>query len=374
MRIGLSTTTIEPTLTQGKLDGIGVYTKHLYEELLKQNQKIIPCSFPNGINNSNLPNGTLFKLPFTHSTLLSLVGGNLHRKLEKNIDIFHSTDHMVPKLKNIPTIVTLNDALMLKHPEWYGAKFRTLKNWIRKKTVTWADHFITISNAMVPELVKYWGIKEDKISVIYDGISDEWLQEISPETKKFTLQKLNLPDQFILFTGTLQPKKNIPRLVQAFLKLPRDIQETYPLVIVGKDGWNSEESLNAIKQLQDKKRGFWLNYVSTTDLRVLFQSATLYLYPSLHEGFGLTLLEAFASKTPVLTSNVAALPETAHGAAYLIDPHSVDEMSMAVKTLLTTSSLREELIKKGALRVKEFSWKKCAEETLKIYKHVISQS
>jgi len=362
IRIGLSCNSIQSDFTHEKLDGIGMYTKYLHDELIKRGEIIIPCSFAS----RDLP------LPYLQSTLVSLLTPiNLYSTLENNIDLYHSTDHQVPKLKKTPVIATLHDATMLKHPEWYHARCRTLKNKLRIKTMEWADHFITISNTMVTELVEYWKIPAEKISVIYNGISESWFEEKSPEQKQEVLKKLNLPDKFLLFNGTLQPKKNVPRLIQAFLSLPDDIQQEYPLVIVGKPGWEINESIAAIQELTTKKRGFWLNYISTDHLQVLFQCAALYVYPSLHEGFGLTLIEAFASKTPVITSNITAMPETAHNAAYLVDPYSVSEITEAIKTVLLNQSLQDELIQKGTHRARDFSWQKCAEETVKVYQKIV---
>lgn len=221
---------------------------------------------------------------------------------------------------------------------------------------------------MIPELVEHIGIKPEKISVVYLGIQEEWFQKTSEAHKLAALKKFNLPRNFLLFTGTLQHKKNLPRIIHAYLALPTDIQEAYPLVIVGRAGWGTEESLAAIQKLTDQKKGVWLNYVSIEELRVLFQCASLYVHPSLHEGFGLTLLEAFASETPVLTSNVTALPEVAGDAAYFVDPYSVAEISQGIQRMLTSPSLQEVLVQKGVARARKFSWEKCAEETLKVYK------
>jgi alpha-1,3-rhamnosyl/mannosyltransferase len=195
--------------------------------------------------------------------------------------------------------------------------------------------------------------------------------QIPTEEKERLLAKFKLPKNFVLFTGTLHPKKNLPRLIQAFLQLPADIQKEYPLVIAGRAGWDTQESLAAIKVLENKQLGRWLDYVTLDELRALFQSATLYTHPSLHEGFGLTLLQAFASGTPVLTSNITAMPETAGGAAYLVDPHSVESIRDGLKMLLSNTSLREDLIKKGLERVKNYSWVKCAEQTLAVYEAVV---
>ncbi|MDR3477419.1 MAG: glycosyltransferase family 1 protein [Gammaproteobacteria bacterium] len=376
MRIGLSSTTFEPGIARGKIDGIGMSTKNLYEEYKKLNLEVTPFYYPQKMREpvtTELPNSQSLLLPYMWSTITSLVtpGFSLYRGLEKHIDIFHTTDHMVPKLKNIPIVATINDSLMFKHPEWHSVRFAHLKKFARKQTLNWANHFITISQTMVQEAVEFAGVKEEKISVVHLGVSPWWSETVSVEEKAAVLKKFNLPSKFVLFTGTLQQKKNLPRLIAAYLELPLDLQAEYPLVVVGRAGWGMEESLTAIQNLTDKKRGHWLKYVSIDELRVLFQATTAYLHPSLHEGFGLTLLEAFASKTPVLTSNVAALPEIAGDAAYLVDPYSTDEIRDGMKALLTDSSLREQLVMKGNRRVQDFSWEKCARETLKVYQTVL---
>jgi alpha-1,3-rhamnosyl/mannosyltransferase len=222
--------------------------------------------------------------------------------------------------------------------------------------------------------MEYGGISEKNISVIYNGIAPCWFETICAEYRQCVLDKFQLPNNFLLFTGTLQHKKNLPRLIDAYLQLPDDIQHAYPLVVVGRAGWGMDASLAAIDQLVTKKRGVWLDYVTHDELRTLFQCATIYLYPSLHEGFGLTLLEAFASQTPVITANVAALPEIAQDAAYLIDPYSMTEMKAAIEMLLTSTTQRDMLIQKGRERVNAFSWEKCAKQTLQVYQQVLSQS
>jgi len=376
MRIGLSCTSIEPSITHGKIDGIGVYTQTLLDEYLKQNLKVYPYSFPKGqLKNqkSQLHNGTKFPYSYPISSIISLYrpASNILYKTQKdNIDIFHSTDHTIPRIKGIPVIATLHDAIMFKHPEFY--KFGKLKNWLRKKTFAWADHFITISHAMKKELIYFLKIPEEKISVVYLGISDWWFERVSIEKKSETLIRLNLPSKFILCTGTLQPKKNIPRLIEAFLKLPEDLKNEYPLIITGRLGWKTDPILASINKLTSTNKGKWIEYISLDDLRTLYQSACLFIHPSLHEGFGYTLVEAFASKTPVITSNVTAMPEIAGDAAYLIDPESIDEIKEGMQKLLTSPSLREQYIHKGIIRGKEFSLNKCAKETLAIYNKIIT--
>lgn len=376
MRIGLSCTTIEPHITQGRIDGIGTYTKNLYEEFVQQGQQILPISFLNdGITSSAYPQGSLFPFSYTTSTIISLFNPlpvSIHGDFKRHIDIFHATDHMIPKLKNVPVIATVHDALMFKYPQWfYNTRLANFKKWARKKSLAWADHVITGAEAMVAELVEFCGIPPEKISVVNDGISPWWSQTVSAEEKAEVTAKFQLPEKFVLFTGTLHPKKNLPRLIEAFLQLPADIQKEYPLIIAGRAGWDTHESVAAIKALEAKQGGRWLDYVTLSELRVLFQSASLYAHPSLHEGFGLTLLQGFASKTPVLTSNNTAMPETAGGAAYLVDPYSVESIREGLKILLTTPAMLDELVQKGSQRILDFSWEKCAKQTLAVYEGLV---
>jgi glycosyltransferase involved in cell wall biosynthesis len=378
VRIGLTSTTIEPAVTNGHIDGIGTYTKNLYETLLKTSNSVVPYAFPHMKKPaiSSLHQGKFFRWPYSASTIASFLNPtsfNIHGNLKKHIDILHVTDHMLPKVSNIPIVATICDALMFNNSHWHWDTIRlaNLKKWMRKKTIHWADHFITISNAMIPELVEHIGIKEEKISVVYLGIQQEWFDKASDAQKHATRKKYNLPEHFLLFTGTLQHKKNLPRIIKAYLQLPSDIQDQYPLIVVGRPGWGMDESLSAIQELTAKKKGAWLNYVPIEELRILFQCASLYIHPSLHEGFGLTLLEAFASETPTLTSNVTALPEVANQAAYIVNPYSIDEIRTGIQHLLTSSTSREELVQKGIARAKEFSWERCANKTLKVYETFI---
>lgn len=376
MHIGLSSTTIEPYLTDGKIDGIGTYTTQLYEEFQKTSLDTRLIAFRNnGITNSAYPNGELLNYSYSQSTLMATIlpfSSFIYGKAVENLDLFHATDHMIPRL-NIPVVATIHDALMFQYPKWFGnTRFSSFKKRIRFHSLKWPNHFITVSQSMVDELVKYCGVPEKKISVVYNGISPFWHTEVSSDEKENVLNKFHLPKKFVLFTGTLHPKKNLPALVNAFLKLPLDLQKEYPLVVVGREGWSTEESLSAIQQLKEKGVGCWLNYVTLEELRVLFQSAAAYLHPSLHEGFGLTLVQAFASRTPVLTSNVTAMPEIAGDAALLVDPLSESEITAGIQNILTTDTLREKLIEKGTQRARDFSWEKCAFETIKIYREVLS--
>jgi glycosyltransferase involved in cell wall biosynthesis len=376
MKIGFSCNRIEPSFTQGKIDGIGHYTTYLKKALEgEKNIEIIPYIFPKPFKASPvLVNQHQFMYPYSvsalGSALLPSMSPCLYERSEKDFDLFHSTDYLIPKLKK-PVVASLHDAVMLKHPEFLSSKTAFIKRFVMKKTAKFADHVIAISNSMVSEIVEYFNIPEEKISVTHLGISPEWFEVIPEVTKTETLNFLGVPPQFLLFVATLQPRKNLLRLIQAFRLLPEDIQKAYPLVIAGKAGWDMQETLAAINSLVEEKKGIWLNYVDHYALRCLFQGATLLVHPSLHEGFGFTLLEGFASQAPVITSSVASMPEIAGDAAYLVDPYSVDSIREAMFNVLTNSSLQESMIRKGLLRAKEFTWEKCAKETIKVYEKLL---
>ena len=374
MRIGISTTTIEPSLSFGKIDGIGVYTKNLLQYYNTTQNPVIRVAYPplrKILQISALSSQVNLFLPYSISSAchFTSLGCYLNKNIENKIDLFHATDYRIPQFKNIPVIATLHDAIMFKHPEWCNPRFRTFKNKLLKHSIKHADHVIAISKAMVSDLIEYWGIDENKISVVYNGITDWWFNTVSAQEKNAILAKFNLKEKkFLLSVGTLQPRKNFMRIIQAYQALPRDIQNEYKLVLIGKNGWQTEELVREINQLAKNNSVLWLQYIADEELRALYQSAKLFLFPSLSEGFGFPILEAFASKTPVLTSNLTSLPEVAGNAAYLVDPYSINEISQGMATLLTNDTLCDELIKRGEARATQFSWTTCAEETLQVYK------
>ncbi|MCD6040206.1 MAG: hypothetical protein K0S27_1606 [Gammaproteobacteria bacterium] len=376
MRIGIGSTKLEPILGHGPIDGIGIYVQYLLQHYNMLNYDILPVSYPAlscPWRKTALPNSTHFSTPYSLATAAALTpfGPLLNYSLEKKIDLFHAPDYLIPRFKKIPVLATLHDAIMLKHPAWCNPNFRKLKNFLIKNSLQWADHFIAISKAMVPDLIEFWGVDEKKISVIYQGISDWWLEKVPDEEKNHVLEKLNIKKNFCLSVGTLQPRKNFTRIIQAYEQLPAAMQKEHKLVLVGKDGWQSTQIRHDIMRATTENKAIWLQYVSQKELRILYQSAQLLLFPSLSEGFGSPILEAFASNIPIITSNLTSLPEIAGNAAYFVNPYSIEEITQGMITLLTNPSLCATLIKRGRERVQEFTLKKCAEETFKVYQKLL---
>ena len=171
--------------------------------------------------------------------------------------------------------------------------------------------------------------------------------------------------------GTIQPRKNIERIVEAFLSSSTEVRNNSQLVIVGKNGFGCDTLIEKLQQLQPDAAIKWLKHIPFTDLRALYQASLAITFPSLAEGFGLPIIEGFASKTPVITSNLSCMPEIAADAALLVDPHSTESIRVAMEKLYDDTELHASLTQKGIIRAADFSWDKCAQETLAVYKSIL---
>ena len=367
MKVGLGTTVLMKGKSSGHMDGIAIYTKHLLEHLPATGIEVTRFGFIK----KKLDTNVISLGSFAPQTVIStLTGSSFYssRKVLKKIKLFHATDHLIPKLSKTPVIATIMDPIPLAHPEWVTGKYRGLKNVIYKRMGKWADHVITISEFSAEEIHEHFLIPREKISVIPLGVDEQCFNRVSEQKKSEVLERYNLPSEYFVFIGTLQPRKNVTRILDAFLDLPDEIQRKHPLVIIGGIGWNCEDLVARLIKLKKSKLIFWLDYVSFTDKYALLQSSLALVFPSLYEGFGLPVLEAFASDIPVITSNITSLPDVAADAAILIDPYSVDDISHAMFRIATDKILHKQLCGLGRVRVKDFSWLKTAEKTAGIYK------
>jgi len=380
MRVGISTTPIEKHLTGGKMDGIGVYTENLISSL-DQLASIETAGFyfPRSVldvfsQSKDSPAHPLY-LPFAYGSVLSNSLGihDINRKaIDGVVDIYHATDYRIPKLKNTPVVATLYDAIPLKNPEWASARLRWLKNRVMVNSAKWADHVITISNFMVDDIVNYWGVPPERITVVHCGVSSYWSEKQRTDQISDVKRKYGIEKPYILFVGTFQPRKNIDRIIQAYKNLPAHTRDEHQLVLVGKEGWRYEELVESIRSLEASGNCVWVKNATDQDLRCLYQGASVFLFPSLSEGFGLPVLEAFASGVPVITSKDTALEEVAGDAARLVDPYSVDEMVCAIAEVLSfDDEATRRMITKGAERCKKFSWDLAARQIRDLYMTMI---
>jgi len=356
----------------GHLDGIGVYTKNLENHLQNLGINIYPVVFGRKAlelcNDKYHYTGRSFSL----SILSSALSGRSFQGLKsiKELQLFHAPDHLIPKL-SIPVIASLMDPIPLIRPDWVKSRFRFIKQYLFLKSVQWADHFITISNFVADDIADHFHLPRKSITPIHLGVDDKYFRVANIDLRNSVLRKYSLSNGFFLFIGTLQPRKNISRLIQAFKQLPLELQHEFPLVVIGRNGWNADEDITAMKRLEEQSIGRWLDYVSDEDKAVLLQCAGAFVFPSLYEGFGLPVLEAFASKTPVITSNSTSLPEVAGGAAMLVDPYSPDSIADAMLQIVSNQEMALGLIERGKIRAREFSWTETASKTAEVYKSLI---
>ncbi|RLB74185.1 MAG: glycosyltransferase family 1 protein [Deltaproteobacteria bacterium] len=376
MQIAFSTNTIEPYLNPAPFDGIGVYTAELYRHLAASGEiALVPCCFPQLLRQVPAESKTKkFTLPYPLSaTITNLCGFNFHlaAEVKNSFDLYHATDYRIPKLSHKPIVATLHDAVQLKNLQWVRNSARVYKNWILKKAAERADLIIAISKAVIPDLIDAYSLKEEQIRVVHSGIAADWFNPLAVDVIQKTLTKYKIDRNYILFVGTFQPRKNLARILAAYQALPNRVRKEFTLVLAGRKGWKTDTDINCINRLQARGECVWLQGVFREELKALYRAASLFLFPSLYEGFGLPVLEAFASRVPVVTANVSALPETAGGAALLVDPYDNDAIVAGIEKGLFDTSLRSELIDKGYCRAQAMSWQNCAEKMIAIYKELL---
>jgi alpha-1,3-rhamnosyl/mannosyltransferase len=368
---------IEPGLTGGRLDGIGVYTRALLRFLPEAGCAVDPYSWPRlhagpSANSAAISVGRPMPQSFEAASLVELVTPRAHR-IHMPADLFHVTDYRVVRM-DCPVVATLHDALPIKYPEWCNPRLRGLKNWMQRKAAQKADHVIALSHFAIAELVECFGVDERRVSVVPCGVDDEWLEAPDPQAVAATLEANGLRPGYFLFVGTLQPRKNVGRLIEAYLALPAGVRAERQLVIVGSAGWRCEELLRQLQAAVDGGAQIaWLNQLhDVADLRHVYAGAGVFVFPSLYEGFGIPLLEAFASKVPVVASNTSSVPEVSAGAALEVDPLDVRALADAMLALVNEHQLRERCIAAGRARAEQLTWHATARQTAAVYRAVLS--
>ena len=233
------------------------------------------------------------------------------------------------------------------------------------------DHIIAVSESTRQDTIKLLGVPERKITVIHEAANPSYRQMDKDESRRRVAEMYSLDRDFILFVSTIEPRKNLPGLLQAYRKLLDDYKVPEGLALAGSQGWLSEEVYSLVESLNLDEHVRFLGRVPSEHLVYLYNAAQLLVHPSFYEGFGLPPLEAMTCGTPAIVSNVSALPEVVGDAALLVNPHDIDGLTVAMWRLLTDDDLRDSFIAKGFKRADTFSWKRAAEETLAVYRRVV---
>jgi len=282
--------------------------------------------------------------------------------------------HNLPffRRRNLRTVVTIHDLAFKIFPEHFPKKDLRKLNFLTDYAVKNSDRIIAVSESTKRDILKFYPrIKEEKIKVVYHGFDSEIFQkEISSDESVQTLSKFKIQNsKFILYVGAIQPRKNLPVLIEAFEKIKKE-KPDLKLVLAGDKAWMWEETMEKIEKSPCKKDIIITGYVSFGDLAILYRNAEIFVFPSLYEGFGIPLLEAFASGTPVVSANNSSLSEIGGDGALYFDAENPEQLRKKIIQIMDDGKLRNLMIEKGKERAKYFSWEKCAGETMEFIKNV----
>ncbi|WP_308633154.1 glycosyltransferase family 1 protein [Massilia sp. R2A-15] len=374
LRVGLGATMLEPARNGGRLDGIGVYTDALLRFLPAAGCEVTPYSYPRpGAAGKGIQVGQALPQSFEAATLRDLLTPRAHR-VHMPADIFHTTDYRIVRM-DCPQVATLHDALPISHPEWCNPRLRGMKNWLQRKAACKADHVIALSHFAIDELVSCFGIDPRRVSVVPCGVDDGWMEEPDAGAVATTLREHGLRAGYYLSVGTLQPRKNVDRVLDAWLELPAALRAERQLVIVGAPGWRCETLVRRLQAAaQNGENVVWLNALTDgAALRRVYAGAGVFVFPSLYEGFGIPVAEAMAAGVPVIASNSSSLPEVSCGAALEVDPLDTGAILDAMLALARDDALRDRCIAAGRARAASLTWRETARLTAAVYHQVLSR-
>ncbi|PSN07039.1 glycosyl transferase family 1 [filamentous cyanobacterium CCP5] len=310
-------------------------------------------------------------LPVRILGILSKIPNNpILEKLESKFDspdIYHGTNFAVYPCRHSKRVMNIYDLSFIRHPNYVTSVVRTYNHRVRQ-CIQWTDLVITNAESSKQEIVEYLGVSPDHIRVTplasrYSGIS-------------LDIDKLKRPSQlgespYILLVSTLEPRKNVLTLIQAFEQLKSTQKIEHQLILIGQKGWQFEPILKAIEESPWKSHIHHLGYLSDHEVAASYVYADVFAYPSFYEGFGLPVLEAMALGCPVVTSNQSSLPEVAGDAALLVNPSDAEELADGLYRVISDRSLRQTLIDRGKARAATYSWQRTAQETLAAYRSIL---
>lgn len=277
-------------------------------------------------------------------------------------DVFYSPDFVLPPTRPSKKILTVHDLSFKRVPETAVPNLKWYLEGAVPRAVKRADLIFADSNATRADLVELFGANPDRVQTLYSGVEEHFRRVTDERVLGAVRSRYALVKPFILSVGTIEPRKNLTRLVEAYSRLPglADLD----LIIAGGRGWTYKEIYSSPAKYHVQDRARFLGFVAESDLPALYSLATLFVYPSLYEGFGLPVLEALACGAPVITSNNSSLPEVAGDAAVLVEPRDVEALIEAMNCLLNDSALRQEMSRRGPERAKKFSWDSSARQLL----------
>jgi glycosyltransferase involved in cell wall biosynthesis len=376
MRIGLEGKVLTP-----HIGGIGRYAMHLVEALLSLAAQRCPDlefviftapqtdrDILKGVGASACERFRWIKSTLLRSSVLLPVGVLLER-----IEVFHGLDQSgIPLFfKAGKYVVTIHDVIPLVLPWAFPPRHRWVLATALARIRKQAEMVIVPSTAAAEDVVHFLRVERERISVIPMGCEPRFQPVEEPVRAAALRRRYDLPERYLLFVGTLEPRKNVQTLLQAFAQVIAEMpQDDLTLVIAGGKGWGGEDYMSTVDALKLHDHVRFAGFVGDDHLPELYRGALLFVYPSLYEGFGLPVLEAMACGTPVITSNRASLPEVAGDAALLVDPTQPEALAAAMTSILNDAELRRTLRARGLARAHTFTWDAVAQQTVAIYRAV----
>ncbi len=370
----------------GERAGVGHYTKELVDHLipiLKKGDELV-LFFDQRMPDAVLTTYAKHKqvrvkrfplakykkyLPFGYSHVV--VAQALARE---KLDVFHAPAYIIPYQYKGKSVVTIHDLAIYAHPEWFPSKQKFSTDVLVPRSIKKSERVIAVSQATARSVLKQFRVLASGVVTIYEGVNTQ--PKIFAATAKRILEEKSIGKKYLLFIGTIEPRKNIDQLIKAFDQAMHTLGESgddVQLVLAGGKGWNHEGIFRTIANADYSTRVRYVGYISDEEKTALLKNAMLFVFPSLWEGFGLPVLEAQAAGIPVITSNVSSLPEVGGRAAVYCDPKSVTSLSKALVSVIRSKAKRTAMSAAGKKHAATFSWTRCAKETYQVYKELYAQ-
>lgn len=283
---------------------------------------------------------------------------------QNGADLFHGVLSVVPLACPVPSVVTIHDLAFIRFPQTFRAYNRTYLDFATRLSVRRAARVLVVSEHTRREVVGLLGVPHERVVITPNAVRAHFRPPAPAALERFRAQQ-GLPERFVLYVGTLEPRKNLPTLLEAYVEVAR--QHDVPLLIGGGKGWLYEAIFTRLEELGLRDRVRFIGYIEEEQLPLWYAAASVFVFPSIYEGFGMPPLEAMACGTPVVTSNSSSLPEVVGDAGITVEPHDVAGFAAAIGQVLGDRELHAELRERGLRQARRFSWRTTAERTLRAY-------
>ncbi|WP_322820694.1 glycosyltransferase family 1 protein [Chloroflexus sp.] len=290
--------------------------------------------------------------------------------LRGKADLYHGCLNVAPLLSPVPTVITIHDLAFIRFPQTFRAYNRIYLDLATRLSTRRASRILVVSEHTKREVVGLLGVDPERVVVTPNAVRHHFRPPDPDQLDQFRVRR-SLPEHFILYVGTLEPRKNLTTLLEAFALLSRHVP-TVPLLIGGGKGWMYEPIFARLEQLQLRDRVKFVGYIPEEELPLWYAAATVFVFPSIYEGFGMPPLEAMACGTPVITSNTSSLPEVVGDAGLMVSPTDTTALAEAMQRILTSPDVRADLRIRGLKRAQQFSWTQTAIKTLEAYRAALT--